>query len=153
MGVVLPFQPRATKRTIARLGATGQSDIIDAEQALTAAVCDGRDSRGILAAARPLLKHCRDRYGFTVMQTGLPTAPEVLASALITLAHGLSVLDAELRARWPFWVYGVYFSESERHLTWFEDGYGSMSGLAVPIGIDAAELARFVQKRIRSSGH
>jgi hypothetical protein len=150
MGVVLPFEPRATNHTIARLGAARQADIIDAEQVLAAAVRDGRDSRGILAAARPLLERCRDRYGFTVMQTGLPTAPEVLASALTTLAHGLGALDAELRARWPFWVYGVYFSDPKRQLTWFEDGYGSMSGLAVPIGIDAAELTRFVQKRIRA---
>src|SRR5262249_5188382 len=100
------------------------------------------------AAARPLLERCRDRYGFTVMLPGLPLATEVLASALLTLARALRPLDAELGGRRPCWAYGVYFS-AQQDLTWFEDGYGRKTGLAVPIGIDAAELTRFIQDRIR----
>jgi hypothetical protein len=149
MGVVLPFEMRAKKRGIARRRAPREVDTVDAEHALMAAVRDGCDKRGILTAAAPLLERCRDRYGFTVMQSGLPHGPEVLASALLTLARGLQPLEAELAGRRPRWAYGVYFSEVQ-HLTWFEDGYGSTSGLAVPIGIDAAEITRFVRQRARA---
>jgi hypothetical protein len=83
------------------------------------------------------------------MQSGLPSAPEVLASALLTLILGLRPLDRDLRGNRPNWVYGVYFSDKQE-LSWFEDGYGSASGLAVPIGIEPIELTRFVQRRIRS---
>jgi hypothetical protein len=146
MGVVLPFERRATKPTIAR--STYGLDTIDA--VLKAALRDGRDRRDILIASRPLLEQCRGRYGFTVMRAGLPTAPEALVSALLTLARGLRPLDAELAGRRPFWAYGVYFSE-RRRLSWFEDGYGRMTGLVVPIGVDASELTRFVRQRIRFS--
>jgi hypothetical protein len=148
MGVVLPFEPRATKRTIARRGATHELDTIDGELALMAAQCEGRDRRSILAAARPLLQRCRD-LGFTVMRPGLPADPEVLACALLTLARGLRLLGAELREHRPRRAFGVYFGRKE--LTWFEDGYGHRTGLAVPIGIDTAELTRFIQQRVRAS--
>jgi hypothetical protein len=147
MGVVLPFESRATKRTITRRDAN--EDTIAGELALMAAQREGRDRRGILAAARPLLELCRDRYGFTVMRPGLPLAPEVLACALLTLVRGLHPLDEELVGRRPFWPYGVYFSD-QRPLSWFEDGYGSMSGLAVPIGIDAAEITRFIEQWLQA---
>jgi hypothetical protein len=83
------------------------------------------------------------------MRAGLPAVPELLASALLTLAHSLRPLDVELGGRRPFWAYGVYFSE-QQELTWFEDGFGCMTGLIVPIEIGAAELSRFVQQRIRA---
>jgi len=149
MGVVLPFETRGAKRFITRRGATRELDPVSGEVALMAAAHEGRDRRGILAAARPLLELCRDRYGFTVMRPGLPLAPEVLASALLTLVRGLRSLDEELVGRRPFWPYGVYFSD-QRPLSWFEDGYGSLSGLAVPIGIDAAELTGFIEQWLRA---
>jgi hypothetical protein len=148
MGVVLAFETRARKRTLARQGAANELNTVDAELALIAAVRDRRDRRCIMAAARPLLERCRVRYGFTVMRAGLPRTTEVFARALLTLARGLRPLDAELCGGRPFWAYGVYFSE-QQELAWFQDGYGSASGLAVPIGIDAAELTRFVQQRIQ----
>jgi hypothetical protein len=83
------------------------------------------------------------------MRAGLPAAPQVLASALMTLARGLRPLDAELDGCRPFWAYGVYFSD-QKELTWFEDGYGCMTGLSVPVGIGEAELTPFVQQRIRA---
>jgi hypothetical protein len=147
MGVVLPFEPRATKRTIARRGASHQLDTIDGELALMAAQHEGRNRRGILAAARPLLQRCRD-LGFTVMRPGLPADPAILACALLTLAQGLRPLGAELAQSRPFWAFGVYFDR--RELAWFEDGYGGTTGLAVPIGIDAAKLTQFVQHRVRA---
>jgi hypothetical protein len=149
MGVVLPFEMRTTRRTSASRCATRARDASNAELTVMAALREGRDGRGILIAARPLLERCRDRYGFTIMRTGLPTAPEVLARALLTLARGLRPLEAELCGRRPFWAYGVYFSE-QREPTWFEDGYGCSTGLAVPVGIDPTELSRFVQQRIRA---
>src|SRR5215467_12088478 len=105
MGVVIPFERRAIRRTIARRGATNEPDAVDA--VLRAAVREGRDRRGILIAARPLLERCRVRYGFTVMRAGLPVTPELLASALLTLSGGVRPLDAELGGRRPFWAYGV----------------------------------------------
>jgi hypothetical protein len=84
------------------------------------------------------------------MRPGLPLAPEALASALLTLARSLRPLDSELGGRRPFWAYGVYFTEQQKKLTWFEDGYGCMTGLAIPIGIDAVELTQFVQRRIQT---
>jgi hypothetical protein len=148
MGVVIPYETLATRRTIAREGGT-REEAIAGELALMAAQREGRDRRDILAAARPLLELCRDRYGFTVMRPDLPLAPEALACALLTLVRGLRPLDEELVGRRPFWPYGVYFSD-QRPLTWFEDGYGSMSGLAVPIGIDAAELTRFIEQWLKA---
>jgi len=148
MGVVLSFETQATRRTITRQGATREFDAINGEVAIMAAVHEGRDRRGILAAARPLLELCRDRYGFTVMRPGLPAAPEALASALLTLVRGLRPLDEGLAGRRPFWPYGVYFSD-QQPLTWFEDGYDCMSGLAVPLGVDAADITLFLQQWLR----
>jgi hypothetical protein len=145
MGIVIPFERRAQKRTAAREDPGHELNAIDA--VLKAAARDGCARREILIAARPLLEQCRDRYGFTVMRTGLPTAPDVLGTALLTLARGLRPLDEELGGRRPCWAYGVYFSEQER-LSWFEDGYGRMTGLAVPIDVDAVDLTRFVRQRI-----
>src|SRR5262245_32087222 len=149
MGVVVPFEMRATRRTSARRGAARERDASNAELAVMAALREGRDRREILIAARPLLERCRDRYGFTIMRTGLPTAPEALARALLTLSRSLRPLEADLGGRRPFWAYGVYFSEQQQP-TWFEDGYGCSTGLAVPIGIDPTELSRFVRQRIRA---
>jgi hypothetical protein len=145
MGVVLPFEARAERRTVGR---RAHEDTIAGEMALIAAQREGRDRRGILLAARPLLEWCR-HHGFTVMRAGLPTVPEVLGCALLTLAQGLRPLDAELREHRPRRAFGVYFGRKE--LTWFEDGYGHRTGLAVPIGIDTAELTRFIQQRVRVS--
>jgi hypothetical protein len=149
MGEVIPLDTRAKRRAIEGRGAANTLNSADAELALITAARDGCDKRGILASASPLLEQCRDRYGFTVMQSGLPHSPEVLVCALLTLARALRPLDAELGGRRPFWAYGVYFVE-QQELSWFEDGYGGTTGLAVPIGIDGAELTRFVQQRFRT---
>jgi len=149
MGVVLPFERRVTGRTTTRRAVTRGCEASNAELAVLAAMREGRDRRGILIAARPLLERCRDQYGFTIMRIGLPTAPEALARALLTLARSLRPLEANLGGRRPFWAYGVYFSE-QKEPAWFEDGYGCSTGLVVLIGIDAIELSRFVQQRIRA---
>ena len=61
MGVVLPFETRAAKRTIVRRAVTRELDATDAELALMAAVRNGHDRHGILVAARPFPEQCRDR--------------------------------------------------------------------------------------------
>jgi hypothetical protein len=72
------------------------------ELAVHAAVQDGCDRTGILAAAGPLIEHCRNHYGFTVMRDGLSAEPDELADALLTLMRGLSHLESEFGGR-PFW--------------------------------------------------
>jgi hypothetical protein len=148
MGTVLPFQPRKAKTASAVApSATAPASLAAAGLAVTAAVDAGGDRRDVLAAAGPLLAQCRDRYGFTVMRAGLPGRPDTLAAALLTLARGLALLDAQFSGR-PFSSYGVYFGHDQ--LGWFEDGYGDLNGLALPVDTDPAALAEFVSPRLRA---
>lgn len=146
MGVVIPFEPHSAGRSVLPSATTTDNGMFDAERRVLAALRDGRDCSAILDAARPLIALCRDRFGFTVMRRGLPQMPSALATALLTLSRSLRRLDLNFGGRRPLWTYGVYFGQSE--LAWFEDGYGSFSGLAVPDGMDADELSRFILDRI-----
>jgi hypothetical protein len=144
MGIVIPFVARSARPGHGQTSNRGTGT--DAERAVMAAVQAGMDSHGVLAAAAPLLERCRDPYGFTVMRKGLPTAPGALADALLTLARGLALLEAEFGTR-SFQTYGVYFGHQE--LAWFEDGYGGGNALAVPVGVEPDELAQFVRPRLK----
>lgn len=155
MGMVLPFEARTAAPACARsLVAERAADAAEADaseassagQAVLAAVRGGCDWRGVLNAAGPLLERCRDRYGFAVMRAGLPRDPVVLADALLTLARGLEDLEARLGSRRPLRTYGVYLGQSR--LAWLDDGYGCAAGLALPPGVDPAELARFLSVRL-----
>ena len=144
MGVVIPFAE--IKRSKAVGIAQPQAIVVDHERAITDALGAGTDAPGILAAARPLLELCRDRYGFVVMREGLPTEPEALCRALIELARGLTMLDAAMAAPRTYPTFGVYFGRKQ--LAWFEDGYSGATGLAVPNNAVAADLAAFVRPRV-----
>lgn len=144
MGVVIGFAE--IKRSKAPGVAPPQPIAVDHERAITDALGEGTDAPGMLAAARPLLDMCRDRYGFVVMREGLPTEPAVLGRTLIELARGLTMLDAAMGAPRAYPTFGVYFSR--RQLAWFEDGYSGTTALAVPNNAVAADLAAFVRPRI-----
>ena len=145
MGVVLPFRRPPKGLATDRRGAAHTLDNA-VELGLTRAVRDGCDRRGILAAAKPLLDRCRDRYGFVVMRDGLPKEPAILGRSLMELSRGSSMLDAEMGAPRTYPMFGVYFGR--RQLAWFEDGYSGTTGLAVPSETEAADLAAFVRPRI-----
>lgn len=152
MGIVIPFAE--FKR--AKLPASAQllPAASNIEGATADAIRGAVNQLGVLAAARPLLDRCRDRFGFVVMRDGLPQEPAILGRALLQLFRGLSMLDAEMAAPRTYPTYGVYFGR--RHLAWFEDGYSGTTALAVPNGTEAAELAAFVRPRIavaRSRSH
>lgn len=147
MGVVIPFADFKRARTLAKaqpaaMAAVSERAMIDAMRAAT-------DQATLLAAARPLLDLCRDRYGFVVMLDGLPRDPEVLGGALLELSLGLSMLDAEMGAPRIYPTFGVYFGR--QRLAWFEDGYSGETGLAVPNDSVAAELAAFLRPRIAAA--
>jgi hypothetical protein len=146
MGDVVPFISRAGKRVAAAYVVAAEVD--GAEQAVRAAA-PSQDQYAVLTAAGPLLERVRDRYGFAVMRDGLPADPDALATALVTLLRGLSLLDGELGPGRCLSTFGVYFG-GER-LAWFDDGFGDATGLTVPEGVDPAELARFVRPRIREA--
>lgn len=137
MGVVIPFAKRAD--VPAGAAATFGTVIFDAIRA-------GGDQARVMAAARPLLDRCRDRYGFVVMLDGLPRDPQILGRALVELFRGLTTLDIEMGAPRTYPTFGVYFGR--RRLAWFEDGYSGDTGLAVPNDIKAADLACFVRPRV-----
>jgi len=143
MGEVVQFIARA--RGAGRLAAVQPARRPDST-ALLGALGEGTDQRALLEAAKPLLEELRDRYGFSVMRRGLPTEPEALSAALLTLADALAELDVQVGGRRPLGAYGVYLGQAA--LTWFEDGYGGTTGLAVPNGIEPAALARFIRARI-----
>jgi hypothetical protein len=143
MGVVIPFKPRASKLSN---GVSASPSPCAAELAVLAALQDGCDRYAILEAAGPLIEHCRDHYGFTVMHDGLPSEPDELGAALLTLRRGLAQLEAEFGGQ-PFWSFGVYFGHQK--LTWFEDGYGGKNALAVPSYIADTEFAAFVRPRVQ----
>jgi hypothetical protein len=147
MGTVIPFKPRALAPAHGVPPHHVPTTTCSTEQAVLAAVDDGCDRRGVLAAAGPLIEHCRDHFGFTVMGDGLPSEPGELADALITLRRGLAELDAEFGGR-PFWTFGVYFGH--QRLNWFEDGYGGRNALAVPNDIAPAAFADFVRPRVQA---
>lgn len=144
MGVVVPFADfeRAKVAASAQQLAAGDYGDRATVEALRAAV----DQAGVLAAARPLLAVCRDRYGFVVMHDGLPNAPAILSRALLELSYGLAMLDAEMKAPRTYPTYGVYFGR--RQLGWLEDRYSGATGLAVPNEFKSADLAAFVRPRI-----
>jgi hypothetical protein len=141
VGEVIPFQRRVTGR--------GEPDpAVDArecEALVRAGVRAGCEARGILEAAKPLMAHARDRYGFAVMADGLPLDPDALAHALISLSRGLSLLVLDIPRR-PLVTIGVYFGHAD--FSWFEDGYGEESGLAVPNAIVPEAFAAFVRTRL-----
>lgn len=144
MGVVIPFADLKRAKLIASaqpLAAVGDDERASAD-AIRAAV----DQSGVLAAARPLLARCRDRYGFVIMHDGLPNAPAILGRVLLELSYGLTMLDAEMRVPRTYPTFGVYFGR--RQLGWFEDGYSGATGLAVPNDTKAADLAAFVRPRV-----
>ena len=96
MGVIIPFaQIKRVKATACdSLFGVARND----DRAITDAIHAGADQGGVLAAARPLLDRCRDRYGFVVMRDGLPKEPAILRGALLGLSRGLSILEADMRA-------------------------------------------------------
>lgn len=144
MGIIIPFP--ALKRV--KLPATAQLSAADSdyEAALVDAIRTTADQSGILAAARPLLDQCRDRYGFVVMRDGLPQEPAILGCALLQMFRGLSMLDATMSAPRTYPTFGIYFGH--RKLAWFEDGYSGTTALAVPNETQAADLAAFVRPRV-----
>jgi hypothetical protein len=146
MGIVIPFPVRQTRHPHVGQPGTGPSSVTAAEQAVIAAMQAGANRQVVLDAAAPLLDRCRDPFGFTVMRKGLPTAPAELGDALLNLARGLALLEAEFGTR-SFQTYGVYFGHKE--LGWFEDGYGGSNALAVPVDVAPADLAQFVRPRLR----
>lgn len=90
-----------------------------------------------------------ERYGFAVMRDGLPDDPDELATALAGLLSGLALLDSEVGSGRALSTFGGYFGREE--LAWFEDGYGRVSGLAVPARFEPAVLAAFVRPRIHEA--
>jgi hypothetical protein len=147
MGVVIPFAEIKRSKSVGI--AQPQAVAIDHERAIPDALEAGADAAGILAAARPLLEMCRDRYGFVVMRDGLPNEPEVLGHALMELARGLMTLDAAMSAPRTYPAFGVYFGREQ--LDWFEDGYSGATGLAVPNHTEATDLAAFVLPRVAAA--
>lgn len=147
MGIVIPFKASNTARRDGHIGSTASSQVAEVAHPVLAAARASSDCYQVLAAAAPLLALCRDRYGFTVMQDGLPSTPGALADALVTLLRGLEGVEADLGGRRVFPGFGVYFGRP--CLEWFEDGSGGKSGLAVPAEIDADELAVFIRPRLR----
>ena len=143
MGVVIPFAE--IKRAKLLAGAQPLTPA-DSEQATAQAISVAADQPGVLAAARPLLDRCRDRYGFVLMRDGLPQDPAILGRALLELFRSLSMLDAEMGAPRTYPTFGVYFGRAG--LAWFEDGYSGTTGLAVPNSTKAADLAAFVRPRL-----
>lgn len=145
MGDVIPF---AAKRPNSI--ASGPLAVVDRHiRAIREAVLAGADRSALLTAAQPLLDRCRDRYGFVVMQEGLPQEPALLGRALIELIRALSLLDAVMRAPRTYPTFGVYFGCDR--LAWFEDGYSGTTGLSVPSDTAAADLAQFVRPRIAAA--
>ena len=143
MGAIIPF---AEMKRAKLLAGAQPSTPADREQATAQAIGTALDQSKGLAAARPLLDRCRDRYGFVVMRDGLPNEPATLSSALLELFRGLSMLNSDMSAPRTYPAFGVYFGRPR--LAWFEDGYGGETGLAVPISTKAADLAAFVRPRL-----
>jgi hypothetical protein len=148
MGDVISFTPRAKNPNVcvqptAHAATRAHCGL---ENALLAARREGQDRHDILAAAAPLIEHCRD-HGFTVMRDGLPSEPDELADALLTLRRGLAALETEFGGQ-PLWSFGVYFGYQK--LTWFEDGSGGKNALAVPSNVAPAEFAAFVRPRVKA---
>jgi hypothetical protein len=147
MGVVLPFITRPLMRGKSTAGQVVPA--IGAEQAVLAVVREKADRGAVLAAAEPLLQRVRDRYGFAVMHDGLPEEPEALATALVGLLRGLTLLDSDIGQRRALSTFGVYFGH--RELAWFDDGYGGSTALAVPDRVLPDDLARFVRPRLNEA--
>lgn len=141
MGIIIPF----VKRTRVSNSAAAAFDVAVLIDAIRAA----GDQAAVMAAARPLLDRCRNRYGFVVMLDGLPRDPMILGDAIVQVFHGLTMLDIEMGAPRTYPTFGIYLGR--RHLTWFEDGYSGTTGLAVPNDIKAADLAAFVHPRISAA--
>ena len=149
MGVVIAFVPRVQRRETVQSEVAEQPGTAEAEAAVMAAVRDGGGVAEVLAAAGPLITLCRERSGFAVTSGSLPAEAEALASALVNLSRGLALLETELGGRRPTRNFGVYLGRPD--LSWFEDGYGGMTGLAVPVDVDPTALAYFVRPRLRET--
>ena len=151
MGIVIPFPSRTSPRDEALFAPAGGVHLdpvqFDAEQAVHDALAGGGDRYNVLEAADQLMALCRDRYGFTVMQDGLPRDPGVLADTLVGLLRGLALLQGEFVRGRVVPGFGVYFGRPA--LAWFEDGCGGRTGLAVPDRVEAAALAAFALPRLK----
>jgi hypothetical protein len=141
MGIVLPFRPRSALARASDAGAMSAQRV--AELAVLDAAGCGGDRNDVLEAATALLATCRDSYGFTVMQHGLPRDPTVLAGALTGLSGGLSLLGPLSGGRRVYPGIRVYFGHPA--LSWIEDGSGARIGLAAPDDLAAGELASFLR--------
>jgi hypothetical protein len=154
MGVVISFNDYAKQRMAAPEAAqrTAQAPVLppvprrNGETVPRADAGDVCASRDVLVAVKPLLRHCRDQFGFTVMRGSMPSDPGVLAACVLALTQALKLLEAEMGPCRSKSNYGVYFGRDE--LSWFEDGYGGTTGLAVPHDIDAKRLADFVRPHV-----
>ena len=142
MGIVIPFRPR--QASFAGAFAPPQDRPTgDADQVILDIADLGGDRHDVLEAAADLLAICRDRYGLTVMQHGLPRDPTVLASALSALLGGLVRLEPISQGRKPFPGICVYCGHPA--LAWIEDGSGARIGLAAPDQLRAQELSAFLR--------
>ncbi len=151
LGIVLNF-PDIRRCEPAATAPWSVQSVID-ESAIAEAIRSASDQSSALSAARPLLDICRNRYGFSVMQNGLPRQPEALSHILLELYRSLLILDEEMHPPRTYPAFGVYFGY--RKLAWFEDGYSGETGLAMPLNTKAAELAAFMRPRVarRSRSH
>ena len=151
MGIVIPFTPRrsanGTGRAVPVGGVQLDATQFDAEQAVHDALAGGGDRYDVLDAAGELMALCRDRYGFTVMQDGLPRDPGVLADTLVGLMRGLALMQGEFD-RGPL-VPGLPVCFGQPALAFVRDGRDAATRLAIPDGVDAAELAAFLRPRLQ----
>lgn len=135
---IVPFRPRKNR-------ATGDATTRDHELPVMEALRDGADHKAVLKAAGPLLARLHDRYGFTVMRSGLPVDPAALGNALLTLSRGLREAEAGLDLAPPVRSWGIQF-RPDGAIHRFDDGYGSETGVALPVTATSADLARFVRE-------
>ena len=134
MGVVVPFKPKAV---VAQEPGEG---------AVLAALGTGEDRATILFAARPLLAHFRDRYGFVVLRDGLPKENAVLVQSLMQLSRALRTLDPVVAKREPTWAIGVCLNGAE--LAWLDIDDDAGGAINVPSDVEPADFERFVRPRL-----
>ena len=139
MSNVIPFVPKARHSAI-------PAPHVEPDLMAVSDACS--DARAVLDAASMIIKTCRTRYGFAVMQSGLPPNADALAKSLVTLATSLKGLDKELAGTSPFWSFGVYLDGHE--LAWFDDGYGPDSALTIPVDTAPNELSAIIVERVRA---
>lgn len=150
MGIVICFPQRMAPPAVQKVRPAEPVRLdcaqFDAEQAVLDELVNGGDQAGMVAAAGELISLCRDRYGFLVMQDGLPRDPGVLADTLVGLLRGLALLQEEF-TKGPL-VPGLPVCFGRPALALVDDGRGGPARLAVPDGVDATELAGFLRPRL-----